>query len=297
VPDRQVICPSYLFQALRNLGPQIRHLASSTTMPILSKSRFEKLSIPLPPLAEQSRIAAILDHADALRATRRQILAAINTLSEAVFFEMFGDPVANQYRLPRIPLRDLLSGITSGESPVCEARAARNDEWGILKLGAVSYGRFNPNENKAFLGDVSGIRRVEVQRGDFLFSRKNTKELVGATVVVHDVPPRRLLPDLIFRLDLVDGAIEPEYLRVLLANHRKRPQVVALASGSASSMSNISQARLMGLIVEVPPIDRQSNFAARVQQIDRQRAIHEQALVELDSLFASLQSGAFSGQL
>lgn len=165
-------------------------------------------------------------------------------------------------------------------------------------MGAVSYGRFNPRENKAFLGDVASVRKVEVQPGDFLFSRKNTKELVGATVVVgNDVPRGLLLPDLIFRLDLVKSEIVPDYLHGLLRHSHKRPQVVALASGSASSMSNISQARLRELTIELPPIERQREYAQRVRRVDCLRGTYKAELDGLDRLCFSLQSRAFSGQL
>ena len=168
----------------------------------------------------------------------------------------------------------------------------------MLKLGAVSYGHFDPNQNKAFLGNVDALKKVEVKPGDFLFSRKNTKELVGATAVVHEgVRSRLLLPDLIFRIDLVENEIEAEYLHGLLRNSRKRTQLVSLASGSASSMSNISQARLRGLMIEVPPIEKQRKFGQYILGVDRLRSVYKRVLVDLDQLLVSLQSRAFSGKL
>jgi type I restriction enzyme S subunit len=298
-PDPTVLEPRWLMHCLNSPGlqGQMNRFATGTTRARISRKNLGRVSIGLPRIAEQRRIAAILDQADALRAKRSQAMKMLDNLAQATFLDLFGDPVSNDRGWKRIPLANVVSGIASGQSPVCEARPARNGEWAVLKLGAVSYGRFNASENKAFLGDVASIKRVEVQPGDFLFSRKNTKELVGATVVVDDVPPRRLLPDLIFRIDLIDGQIEAQYLHGLLTNPRKRPQVVSLASGSASSMSNISQARLLGLKIEVPPIGLQHEYSARVHQIDRLRARYERDLLELDNLFASLQFRAFSGQL
>lgn len=290
----------YLYRWLSSPRTQavLRSTANQTTnIANLNLRRCEALEVPLPPIVEQRRIAAILDQADALRATRSQAMKMLDNLAQATFRELFGDPVVNDRGWKRIPLENVVSGITSGQSPVCEARPAQNGEWAVLKLGAVSYGRFNASENKAFLGDIASIKRVEVRPGDFLLSRKNTKELVGASVVVDEVPPHRLLPDLIFRIDLIDDQVEAHYLHGLLTNPRKRPQLVSLASGSASSMSNISQARLLGLNIEVPPIGLQREYSAQVRQIDRLRGRYVRDLSELDNLVASLQFCAFSAQL
>jgi type I restriction enzyme, S subunit len=296
-PQAQVHTP-FLGHFLKSKQAYLRSTCKGATVPHIDPTAVAGLEIELPDLAEQRRIAAILDQADAVRAKRRQVLKRIGQLPGAAFLQFFGDPVDNPHGWRRLRLGDVVSGIASGESPVCESRPASAGEWAVLKLGAVSYGHFNPKENKAFLGDVGTLRQVEVKPGDFLFSRKNTKELVGATVVVQeDVPSRLLLPDLIFRLGLNEGEIEADYLHGLLRNSRKRPQVVALASGSASSMSNISQGRLLGLTVEVPPIEYQRKYVHFVRGVARRRGYQERALAQLDELFVSIQSRAFAGQL
>lgn len=269
-------------------GVGIRHLG---------RAALSEWSVPICSIDEQRRIAAILDQVDALRFKRRRVIAQLDALASSIFTEMFGDPVENERGWDVVDLRDVVTKIDNGTSPVCEARPARGDEWAVLKLGAISYGVFNSNENKAFLGDRATIRCVEVTQGDLLFSRKNTKELVGATVVVHDVPPRRLLPDLIFRIELKRERVVADYMHALLRNPRKRSQVVALASGSASSMSNISKSRLLGLQIELPPTELQQIHSERIRGVLTQRAQYEQARQKLDALFASLQSRAFRGEL
>lgn len=286
----------YLWHWLRHAAPSLAAKGRGATFLQVNRRDIAEMAVPLPPLDEQRRIAAILDQADALRTKRRQALGQLDELTQAIFMDMFGDP-ASCDTCERLPLDELLVDIDSGSSPVCEARPATGDEWAVLKLGAISYGEFNPAENKAFLGDVASMQQAEVQPGDFLFSRKNTKELVGATVIVYDTPPRLLLPDLIFRLRLDTERLLPEYLHALLRSPRKRLQLVALASGSASSMVNISQARLRTLIIEVPPIERQREYASRLLSVRQRLRLCRVAVRELDELFASLQSRAFSGQL
>lgn len=286
----------YLLHTLRamNLTSGANRAAMGAT---LNKAKLQRLRIPLPSLDEQRRIAAILDHADSLRAKRRRVTSLLCDVTRSIFIDMFGDPSRNQRGWERVKLGDIVPEIDSGTSPVCEARPAEGDEWAVLKLGAVSYGTFNPDENKAYLGDTSAMRRSEVRPGDLLFSRKNTKDLVGATAVVHHVPPRRLLPDLIYRLHLDYEKVDSEYLHALLSNHHKRPQLVSLASGSASSMANISRSRLNGLPIELPPLDLQQLFANRIRHTAALRTRAERLNLENLRLFASLQSRAFRGGL
>ena len=104
IPTRRVES-RYLYHFLRTVD--FYGLASATTVPALRKSELERLPVPLPPLAEQKRIAGILDAADALRAKRREALAQLDTLLQATFLDMFGDPVTNPMKWDRSALGEV----------------------------------------------------------------------------------------------------------------------------------------------------------------------------------------------
>lgn len=284
---------NYLYRFLQSVD--LYQHATATTVPSLRKTVLQGIPMPFPPLDEQRRIAAILDSVDSLRTKQRQVITTQDVLTKSIFTELFSEGASGR-RWPTVRLGDVVLTIDSGSSPVCETRTASEGEWGVLKLGAISYGVFKSEENKAFLGDLASIRKVEVGPGDLLFSRKNTKELVGATAVAYAPPPQLLLPDLIFRLNIDRDRVEAEYLHELLRSPRKRPAVMALASGSASSMSNISKARLIELPIELPPIDLQRVYSERVRNVNGLRHHSHRVAAQLDGLFASLQSRAFSGQ-
>lgn len=93
--DSNLVIPEYGYYALARLRPKLIAMAPATTVAIVSKSKFEELEIPLPPLVEQKRIAAILDKADAIRRKRQQAIQLADDFLRAVFLEMFGDPVTN----------------------------------------------------------------------------------------------------------------------------------------------------------------------------------------------------------
>jgi type I restriction enzyme, S subunit len=261
----------------------------------ISLSSLGTIPVQLPSIEEQRRIAGILDQADALRAKRHQVLAHMDTLTRSIFHSMFCGTAADQ--LKSVLLGDLVARIDSGASPNCETRRAMPGEWGVLKLGAVTYGHFQPEENKAFRGEVGSMAANEVRAGDVLMTRKNTRELVGAVALVDEVRPRLLLPDLIFRLHLDSGRIDRRYFQALMMDSRKRSAVRALASGSAASMPNISKARLSNLPIELPPLNLQREFAARANQVDAQRKLVQRASDADNELFASLQARAFRGEL
>ncbi|EKO3989420.1 restriction endonuclease subunit S [Vibrio fluvialis] len=259
---------------------------------------FKDYTIPLPPLDEQKRIAAILDKADAIRQKRKQAIDLADEFLRSVFLDMFGDPVTNPKGWDKKQLKSLLSSIDSGKSPKCDGLPANVGEWGVLKLSAVTSGQYLAQENKAMLSKSDVDERFEVVAGDVLFTRKNTRDLVAAVAYVFETEPRKLMPDLIFRLNIKDKCeLEPLYLFSLLANKSQRSDIQQLAGGAAGSMPNISKAKLLEVEVPVPPIVLQRRFA---EVVSKTRKIHQQNTESQSNsflFFNSLSQKAFSGQL
>jgi type I restriction enzyme S subunit len=272
--------------------------AAGVTVKNLNIELVKGVRVILPPLREQRRIAEVLDRADALRAKRRAAVAQLDTLTRSIFLEMFGDPAGNPKGWQRVPFSQLLVKIDSGWSPTCLDRPSSGGEWGVLKLGAVTWCEYDPTENKALPTDVEPVLELEVRPGDLLFARKNTYELVAACAFVRATPPRLLIPDLIFRFQLrPDADMDTTFLHQLLIFPTKRREIQRLAGGSAGSMPNISKKRLETALIETPPLRLQREFAARVAAIDKIKATYRASLAHLDVLFASLQHCAFRGDL
>ena len=276
----------------------VSRLASGANINNLRKEHLDNLLIPLLPLTEQKRIAGILDAADALRAKRREALAQLDTLLQSTFLDMFGDPVTNPMAWEVEGFDNWLDNIDSGWSPKCLNRKALIREWGVLKLGAVTWCEFDDSDQKALPPNLAPRPELEVAPGDLLFARKNTHELVAAVAYVHKVRPRLMLSDLIFRLRLKSGIeIEPAFLWQLLIQPKQRQVIQRFAGGSAGSMPNISKAKLKTLKLIKPPLDLQRRFSAIVESVEEQKSSQRAHLSELDTLFASLQSRAFRGDL
>jgi type I restriction enzyme, S subunit len=292
--------PRYLSQFFQtpDYWAQINKGARGVAQPGVNATTLKALNVPLPPLPEQRRIAEVLDRAEALRAKHRAALAQLDTLTQSIFLDLFGDPVVNPKGWKRMPFKDLLTNIDSGWSPTCLDRKVEGDEWGVLKLGAVTWCEYDPAENKALPAGVTPRPELEVQPGDLLFARKNTYDLVAACALVRTTPPRLMMSDLIFRLRLrADANVDSCFLHQLLIHPRKRREIQKFAGGTAGSMPNISKGRLETTPIEVPPLDLQRRFARDVAAVDKLKSAHRASLAKLDALFASLQHRAFRGEL
>ncbi len=298
IPDPQRAATRYLFYAIRSQVETLAARGVGGAQPNISQGIVKTLRIPLPSLPEQRRIAAILDKADELRAKRRAALAKLDALTQSIFLDMFGDPATNPKGWPRVAFSQLLDGIESGWSPICLDRPATDEEWGVLKLGAVTWCEYDQAENKALPPTVEPKPELEVRPGDLLFSRKNTYELVAACALVQRTRPRLLLPDLVFRFRILpDAPVVKDFLHQLLIYPTKRREVQKLAGGSAGSMPNISKGRLESLPIELPSVHEQQAFAKRLSAISRSKTSQSVSLRKLNGLFASLQHRAFRGEL
>jgi type I restriction enzyme S subunit len=251
--------------------------------------------IPLPPFEEQRRIAGILDAADALRRRRGEALALLDTLPGAIFAEMFGSLTTSE-RYPRGPLSEVIDGFSTGKNlaPASDEEGTRHR---VLKVSAVTKGEFLEVESKPLPAEYSPPESHFVRPGDLLFSRANTSALIGATALVETVSENVVLPDKIWRFDLDDRKANPTFLHHLFATRKFRDEVSRRASGSSGSMKNISKGKVLSIEIAKPSIEEQNEFARRVKigrSIRTQNTAH---LIELETLFASLQSRAFAGAL
>jgi type I restriction enzyme S subunit len=256
-----------------------------------------RLELSLPARAEQRRIADILDKADGIRRKRKEAIALTEELLRSAFLEMFGDPATNPKGWPVKALGEVLDHLDAGWSANGDSRLRAEDEYGVLKVSAVTSGIFRADEHKAVSASAIDRELVTPRRGDLLFSRANTRELVAATCLVERDEPHLFLPDKLWRVvPRVDAATAP-YLRFLLAHDRFRSELTKTATGTSGSMLNVSMEKLRGLRGPFPPIDQQKKFAALAWKSLDAKAKHEAAHEATETLFSALVSCAFSGSL
>jgi type I restriction enzyme S subunit len=178
---------------------------------------------------------------------------------------MFGDPVTNPKGWPVKKLGDVLIDIEGGWSAKGEARAPELGEKAVLKISAVTSGRYRPEECKVVL-DLQGREVIVPRIGDVLFSRANTRELVAATCLVDCEAPDVFLPDKLWRLVPNKDFIAAEYLHYALSWHSLRWLIRRRATGTSGSMLNVSKAKLRDIPFPVPDLSRQERFGELVAQ-------------------------------
>ncbi|MGB0386121.1 MAG: restriction endonuclease subunit S [Ardenticatenaceae bacterium] len=195
-------------------------------------------------------------------------------------------PISSE-EMPRIPqnwkwtyLNNLIVGIKAGKSPQAQKRPAENGEVGVLKVSAVTWGTFNPIENKALLPGTDVTNWPTVQASDFLISRANTAKLVGAVVLVEEDYPNLVLSDKTLRLDFVHDSIFKQFMLFALRARWVRDMFEAGAIGTSSSMRNISQSKIRAAKIALPPLEEQKRIVARVDELF---ALCDQLAAELKS--------------
>lgn len=277
---------------------QIWQSMVGVAQPNISSKQLEQIEVPLPSIAEQKRIAAILDKAEELRGLRRQALRELDAIAQSTFLEMFGDPVANEKGWRSARIAEFVAAFETGKNIVAEDEDDIVSSYRVLKVSAVTSLEYRPNESKAIPSDYQPPASHFVHAGDLLFSSANTTELIGATAYVFKTPQNLLLPDKIWRFVWhEEPKADPLFVWFLFRHSAFRYEVGKRATGTSGSMKNISQEKVFSLRVGLPPLSLQQEFAHRVKVIEQLKATHRESLAHLDTLFASLQHRAFRGEL
>jgi type I restriction enzyme S subunit len=282
----------YLLHFLVSQAARLEGMGMGATVKGITLDRLTKLKVPLPPLAEQRRIAAVLDRADAIRRKRRESLRLLDEFLGSAFLEMFGDPLRNPMGWSRRRAGDAISRIEAGTSVNGEDKPQRTGDWAVLKISAVTSGWYLPTECKVV--EMPPKQAIVPRVGDLLFSRANTRELVAATCLVDREEPHLFLPDKLWRITPNGEFAASEYLKYLLANARFRPTLTCRATGTSGSMLNVSQEKLLDLPLPLPPLVLQNRFAAIVWKAFEMRRRVQDAGHETAVLFDSLAMRAFA---
>lgn len=293
--DRTQIDPRYLFRWFAS--DRIQALARSfgqktTNISNLNIDRCLRLEFPMPPLAEQRRIAEVLDRAEALRAMRRAALVQLDSLTQSIFLDMFGDPATNQKAFASARLDTLVRAGDTINYGVVQPGDEFDDGIPLVRVGDLQGGRVNHSTLKRISPSIEAAYRRSRLRGDEILV--SCVGSVGVVVVADESLRGFNIARAVARVPLSD-AIE----RTFVAAYLKTDFVQCYFRNELRTVSqptlNIKQ--LAETVVRLPPLKLQQRFSQRVTAIEALKITHHAALAELDALFASLQHRAFRGEL
>ncbi|WP_338834571.1 hypothetical protein [Bradyrhizobium septentrionale] len=268
----------------------------------LGIEKLAAIEVPLPPVDEQRRIVGQIEslHGRILEAAElrtRSIREARAVLAGARRAAIESIP-NNQWT----ELSEYVTEIENGKSPATEGRPAAENEWAVLKVGSVSFGRFDPAENKALPPSFVPLPSLEVRPGDFLMSRANTPELVGACAVVHESRSKLMLSDKIFRFVFREPrAIDSAFLNHVMKAPQLRKQIMAGATGTSATMKNISKPKVLALRIPKIELPEQQRLAAKLNDLEERLTLvadlQLETEVELVAMPAAVLDRAFRGEL
>ena len=273
----------------------VSYLSSRVTganYPAVSDSVVKSTAIPLPPLPIQKQIAAILEKADAAREKRRQANQLTEQFLQSAFLEIFGDPVTNPKGWETGTLGEAIQYSEYGTSE------KSNDEkrgCPIIGMGNVTYeGQLDLTGLKYVQLPNEEFKKLRLQRGDIIFNRTNSTELVGKTAY-WNVEMDAVIASYLVKLRLT-SAFNPTWFSALLnTGHYKK--LFMQRCRKAVGQSNISPTLLKEFPMYKPPLVKQQNFAALVEKVESLRAKQRESERELEELFKSLMQRAFRGDL
>jgi type I restriction enzyme S subunit len=278
----------FLLHYLRANEEQIAALGTGSTFKAITISNLKDLEIPLPPLATQKKIAAILDEADKVRQLNKKLIAKYEALNQSLFLDMFGDPVTNPMGWEKVKLGEL-NKITSGSTP------SRMDE--SLFEGTIPWVKTGEVKGKLIVKTSECISQIALENSSCklypvgsiviaMYGQGKTRGQVGMLGIPATtnqacavLPPSELM-NYSYLLELLKLSYDD--LRSL---------------GRGGNQPNLNTGLVKSYLVINPPITLQNLFAERIQAIEAQKAQAQQALEKSEALFNSLLQRAFKGEL
>ena len=295
IPEKDKADSRYLFHALQQKLPEFISRSVGGAQPNINQQIIRETKISLPPLEEQRRIAEILDRAQSLISKRREAIAQLDILTQAIFIEMFGDPITNPKGWEICPIGSFLTDVTNGLT-----RRRKESDKGtdiVLRLRDIRAAWIDFSDVNRISLVSKELQRYQVEIGDLLFIRVNgNPDYVGRCAIFDGFTEPVYFNDHIMRVKTDQSKINGQFCVFVLNGERGKREIASHRKTSAGQHT-INQEGLSKINIPLPPLRLQQEFAHRVEAVEKLKAAHRASLSELDALFASLQHRAFRGEL
>jgi type I restriction enzyme, S subunit len=272
----------------------------------LNLQQVSAIQIPVPPLPEQRQIIgklnSLLNRSQSAREELGRIPRLVERHKQALLSAAFQGELTHEdaTKWQSVSLGEVITKIESGKNVRCEERPPRPEERGIVKVSSVSWGTFDALASKTPSTVTPLDPSTIIKSGDFLLSRANTLELVGACVVVDSLDHKKLhLSDKVLRIKF-KKPIE-HWVLYFLRSKEGRAQIETLATGNQLSMRNISQAAIKAIRIPLPPSEVRNRVLTCIKKAlaSVEGAVGEATRAHdlLDRLDEATLAKAFHGEL
>ena len=282
----------FIVAAIRQKTNSLLGIQQGAIIKGVLRKDIEKLEIPLPPLSEQRRIINLLDQADRLRRLRAEADAKAARILPALFIKMFGDPATNPMGWKTAPIGDAIVDTQYGTS-----KRANADGKGvpILRMNNISAaGEIDIEDMKFVVLDRDELERQVLQRGDILFNRTNSIDLVGKTGLWEEGELQAVAASYLIRVRVDVDKLLPPYVWAMMQTTFMKSMLASRAR-RAVGMANINATELRRLPAMFPPLELQEEFAALSASIRQLNKNRRGSIITNERLSRNLLDRAFSG--
>lgn len=297
--DKKVINQGYLLQTLKIVKPIIEKKANGGAQPNISGSGIEEITIPLPPLSDQIRIAEILSKAEALIAERKQSISLLDELLKSTFLEMFGDPVRNEKKWEIKTIEQL---VKKGKQSI-----KRGPFGGALKKeifvekGFLVYEQFHALNNdfsfeRYYISDekFEELKAFEVLPDDIIISCSGV--YLGKLAIIPKNAKRGIINQALLKISLDQKIINNKFFVFLFRHESFKNRFFGDVRGSGvPNFPPMPEFKKFQFIY--PSIELQNKFVNIVEKVESLKTQYQQSLLELQNMYGVLSQKAFKGEL
>ncbi len=277
---------TYFIFAVKSLLEKMEKQTHGATMKHITKPLFDNMEFPFPAMEEQRKIAARLDAVSDLLAKQKQLLSEQDTLIQSTFYDMFGTPFKNEKGFPYLQIKDLVSDVQYGTSQ----KADYTGKIPILRMNNITYSGEMDYTDLKYIDLEEETNKYILKKGDVLFNRTNSRELVGKTGLFN------LDKLMVYAGYLIRVRLKGICLPIFLTKYMNTPQLKAFLKEKCKGIvgqANINAKELQAIPIFLPPLELQRKFAAIAEQIEAEKSKIKSAIAETQTLFNSMMSEYF----
>ena len=281
--NKMDIDKKFFIHQLKMLLERFASEAHGATMKHLTRPVFNALPFYAPSLSRQQKIASVLERVSNLITLNQQQLSKFDQLAKSRFSEMFGRMPRNEKHWTVVTIRDVVTEVRYGSS----RPAVENGQYPYLRMNNITYsGELDLSEIKRIDVPDNELSKCTVRRGDVLFNRTNSKELVGKTCV-YNRDEMMVLAGFVIRVRLDHEKMLPEFLSAFLNTDFSKQMLLNMCK-TAIGQANINAQELQNISVFLPPLQLQKDFVAIKQQLDKSKVTIRKSIEKLETTYRAL---------
>ena len=286
-PDKSKVSPEFIFWLLKAKNIELNSKGTGSTFKAIGRNVLEETQVPNVPLTVQSEYSQVLERIYAIIQSHKMQLQKLDDLVKARFVELFGAYPHNPMGWKTGTIRDVVTDVRYGSS----RPAVDGGKYPYLRMNNITYGgELDLSDVKRIDVPENELEKCTVHRGDVLFNRTNSKELVGKTCV-YDRDEMMVLAGFVIRVR-VNDLVLPEFLSAFLNTDFSKRTLLGMCK-AAIGQANINAQEMQSIGIYIPPIELQKEFVQFKNQTDKSKSVVQKALDEAQLLFDSLMQKYF----